>query len=154
MDLASSAAIFELLRGRMVSVPGMPFDISQPSEAPISIVNLPPAQEITSPTGGEAPQRQGFWLSVNAELVIYGATEPAAQVSIGGQPIQLRSDGTFSYRFALPDGRFELPIVAASAQGDLRSAVLAFHRHSRYAGDVQPHAQGPDLKSPDAANLS
>ena len=32
-----------------------------------------------------------------------GATEPDAAVTIGGRKIQLRKDGTFSFRFALPD---------------------------------------------------
>src|SRR6185436_16351739 len=53
--------------------------------------------------GGES--QKGFRLNVNAELIIYGATEPDARVTIGGRTIQLRPDGTFSFRFALPDGQ-------------------------------------------------
>ncbi len=65
---------------------------------------------ITSPGMTAAPARAGeelpkkFWFNINAELVLYGATEPDAQVAIAGQPIRLRPDGAFSYRFALPDG--------------------------------------------------
>src|SRR5688572_31722682 len=33
-----------------------------------------------------------------------------ATVTIGGRPIRLRPDGSFSYRFSLPDGEYELPI--------------------------------------------
>ena len=47
---------------------------------------------------------KGFWFNVNAELIIYGATEPTARVTLGGHEIKLRPDGTFSYRFSLPDG--------------------------------------------------
>ncbi len=47
-----------------------------------------------------APPPAGFWLNINAELIVYGATEPGAQVTLGGRPIQLRPDGTFSCRFS------------------------------------------------------
>jgi len=46
---------------------------------------------------------------VNAELIIYGATEPDAQVTIGGRANQAAPDGSFSFRFSLPDGDYELP---------------------------------------------
>jgi len=69
----------------------------------------------SSPFGGM--ERKGFWFNVNAELIIYGATEPNAQVTIGGRVIKLRPDGTFSYRFALPDGQFGLPAMAIRPTG-------------------------------------
>jgi len=109
---------------------------------------------ISSPFGGaEVPK--GFWFNVNAELIIYGATEPDAQVTIGGRPIKLRADGTFSYRFALPDGNYELPAVATSADGtDQRAAALAFQRSTEYSGEVRQHPQDPQLKPPQADHLT
>jgi hypothetical protein len=62
------------------------------------------------------PERQ-FWLVLNAELIVYGATEPDASVQIQGEPVPLRSDGTFTIRFALPDGVQHIPVVAHSADG-------------------------------------
>ncbi|MDD5044266.1 MAG: DUF4912 domain-containing protein [Candidatus Omnitrophica bacterium] len=59
-------------------------------------------------------QKRGFWLVVNTELIVYGATEPDAQLSVQGKPIQLRSDGTFSLRFTLPDGKQVIPVEAVS----------------------------------------
>ncbi|MBN2507463.1 MAG: DUF4912 domain-containing protein [Verrucomicrobia bacterium] len=98
---------------------------------------------------------QSFWFNVNAELVIYGATEPDAQVTIGGRPIKLRQDGTFSYRFALPDGNYFLPAVAKSANGeDQRVAELAFRRGTHYQGEVGRHPQDPALKPPRPDDLS
>ena len=98
---------------------------------------------------GMAERRKGFWFNVNAELIIYGATEPDAEVTIGGRVIKLRPDGTFSYRFALPDGEYELPIVATSAdRTDGRSAALAFKRGTEYRGDVGKHPQDPRLRPP------
>jgi len=56
-----------------------------------------------------------FWFSVNTELIVYGATEPDAKVSVQGRPIKLRPDGTFTLRFALPDGRQVIPVQAVSS---------------------------------------
>ena len=107
----------------------------------------------SSPYGGM--ERKGFWFNVNAELIIYGSTEPDAQVTIGGRVIKLRPDGTFSYRFALPDGKYPLPAVATSADGtDSRSADLNFSRSTEYRGDVGKHPQDPKLKAPLVDNVA
>lgn len=109
---------------------------------------------VSSPFGGGV-RRKGFWFNVNAELIIYGATEPDATVTIGGRKIQLRGDGTFSFRFALPDGRFALPVQATSADGDdARSAALEFSRATEYRGDVGRHPQDKALKAPRPENVS
>jgi hypothetical protein len=105
----------------------------------------------SSPLGGSESGAKGrdFWFNVNAELIIYGATEPDASVTIGERPIRLRGDGTFSYRFSLPDGQFELPIRATSADGDdSRDADLSFSRDTRIRGDVGKHPQDPTLRPP------
>jgi uncharacterized protein len=109
---------------------------------------------VSSPFGAAA-RRSGFWFNVNAELIIYGATEPDAQVTIGGRVIKLRADGTFSYRFILPDGQYELPAVAVSAdRTDGRAAELKFSRGTEYRGDVGAHPQDPQLKPPLVANVA
>jgi len=108
---------------------------------------------ITSPGGGPAPPRR-FWFDVNAELVVYGATEPDARVTIGGRPIRLRPDGSFSYRFALPDGSYELVVAAASAHHDWRQAGLQFSRRTEYRGEVGDHPPDVPLKLPSAENVA
>jgi hypothetical protein len=55
-----------------------------------------------------------FWLAAKTELVVYGSTEPNARVTIQGNPIELRPDGSFTARFALPEGRHEIHIQAIS----------------------------------------
>jgi hypothetical protein len=108
---------------------------------------------LSSPFGGMEKEK-GFWFNVNAELIIYGATEPNAKVTLGGHQIKLRSDGTFSFRFALPDGKYDLPAVAVSADGDdARAADLKFSRETEYLGDVGKHPQDPSLKPPLPENL-
>ncbi len=103
---------------------------------------------ISSPPGG-LPRERSFWFNVNAELIIYGATEPNATVIIGDRPIKLRKDGTFSYRFALPDGLYGLPVSATSADRvETRYASLKFMRETEYGGEVGTHPQDAALKPP------
>jgi hypothetical protein len=98
---------------------------------------------------GAIGRRRGFWFNVNAELIIYGATEPDATVTIGDRTIKLRPDGTFSFRFALPDGKYSLPAAAHSADGEeTRCAHLQFSRSTDYVGDVGAHPQDKRLKPP------
>jgi hypothetical protein len=98
-----------------------------------------------------APRRPGFWFNVNAELIVYGATEPDAYVTIDGEPIPLRPDGSFTLRFALPDGDYALRAKAVSVRGDdARVARLAFRRRTAYHGEVGPHPTGPELTAPPA----
>jgi len=143
-----SLEITELIRRRLSQ------DVTSPTTAyGISSLAL---TSPTSPFGGGvgAEQAKGFWFNVNAELIIYGATEPNAKVTLGGHEIKLRSDGTFSYRFALPDGKYDLPAVAVSASGDdARAADLKFTRDTQYLGDVGATPQDPSLKPPLADNV-
>lgn len=64
-----------------------------------------------SPTRPKLKQDQ-FWFRLDCELIVYGATEPDAEVTLAGQTMQLRPDGTFTARFALPDG---IQIIEAKA---------------------------------------
>lgn len=71
-----------------------------------------------------APMKnQNFWLQVHTELILYGATEPDALVTVQGRDVTLNEDGTFSMRFALPDGLQVLDVRAVNAAGDLEESV-------------------------------
>ena len=119
----------------------------------ISSLGVSSLSSLSSPFGG-AGQPKGFWFNVNAELIIYGATEPTAKITLGGHEIKLRSDGSFSYRFALPDGKYDLPAVAVSADGtDARAANLKFSRETEYLGDVGAQPQDPALEPPLPENV-
>jgi hypothetical protein len=144
-----SQEIEELIRGKVrgANVSAIPKESAahgQRGHGPISSEGL-----------SEAPpaERAGFWLNINAELVIYGATDPTAKVTLGGRSIQLRADGTFSCRFALPDGSYQLPVTAVSTQGEVRQAELDFYRGTVYRGEVSAHPQDPELSPPAAQNL-
>ncbi len=93
--------------------------------------------------------RRGFFMHVNAEVIFYGGTHPDAKVTIDGQPITLRPDGSFSYHFKLPDGKFEIPIVAESPDGkEKRSATLTFERKTTREGEVEHTVQPAYLSEP------
>ncbi len=62
-----------------------------------------------------APRHRKFWFVLGTELIVYGATEPDAKVTCQGRPVTLRPDGTFTLRFALPDGTQTIPCTATSA---------------------------------------
>jgi hypothetical protein len=104
---------------------------------------------LSSPFGASFGARErGFHMHVNAELIIYGGTEPNAKVRIDGHDITLSKDGTFSYHFVFPDGQFHIPIEATSADAvEKRSALLSFLRITETDGDVRKTGQ-PILDEP------
>jgi uncharacterized protein len=70
-----------------------------------------------------------FWLIADAELIVYGATEPDATVTIDGEPIELNSDGTFRFQMSFQDGVIRYPIVAVAKDGEqTRSIHMDFER--------------------------
>lgn len=72
-----------------------------------------------------------FWLVADAELIVYGATEPDATVTIGGRPIKLNSDGTFRFQMSFQDGLIDYPIMAVAADGEqTRSIHMEFTRET------------------------
>ncbi len=72
-----------------------------------------------------------FWLVADAELIVYGATEPDATVTIGGRPIKLNPDGTFRYQMSFQDGLIDYPIMAVAADGEQhRSIHMKFNRET------------------------
>jgi len=71
-----------------------------------------------------------FWL--DCELIVYGGTEPDATVHMMGKKINLRPDGTFTARFALPDGVYDIPVTAKSSDGvELREISPTVNRVTR-----------------------
>jgi hypothetical protein len=72
-----------------------------------------------------------FWLIADAELIVYGATEPDATVTIGGRKIELNPDGTFRFQMSFQDGVIDYPIVAVASDGkQTRSIHMNFERQT------------------------
>jgi len=85
-----------------------------------------------SGVGFAAPMRpRQFWLVADAELIVYGATEPDATVYVGGQPIKLNPDGTFRFQMSFQDGLIDYPIFAVAADGEQNRAIhMKFNRET------------------------
>lgn len=72
-----------------------------------------------------------FWLVADAELIVYGATEPDASVTIGGRPVKLNPDGTFRFHTSFQDGIQDYPIFAVAADGEQNRAIhMKFERQT------------------------
>lgn len=81
--------------------------------------------------GMEVHQPRQFWLVADAELIVYGATEPDAAVYIGSRQIKLNPDGTFRFHMSFQDGLIDYPIVAVAADGEQqRSVHMKFERET------------------------
>jgi uncharacterized protein len=79
--------------------------------------------------GGVAPRQRSFWLVADAELIVYGATDPAARLTIGGEDVPLSADGTFRVQVPFRDGQQLYPIEAVAADGvQKRNITLEFRR--------------------------
>ena len=73
-----------------------------------------------------------FVLTVDSELIIYGSTKPGAHVTLKGEPVNLRPDGTFTVRYSLDDRREVIPVVATSQDGcQQRTTVVAIERNTK-----------------------
>lgn len=79
--------------------------------------------------GGAQPN---FQFEVDAEMVVFGATRPNSRVTVAGEPVKLREDGSFTVRMSMPDKRQVLPIVASSEDGiHQKTTVLAIERNTK-----------------------
>src|SRR5690606_500790 len=77
-------------------------------------------------------RRGGFHFDMDVELVVYGSTVPDGYLTLNGEPVTLRSDGTFVLRLPFPDRRQVLPAVACSRDGSQqRTIVVAVERNTK-----------------------
>ena len=78
---------------------------------------------------GLLPRQRSFWLVADAELIVYGATDPSARLLIGGEEVPLSADGTFRVQVPFRDGQQLYPIEATAADGvQKRNITLEFSR--------------------------
>lgn len=72
----------------------------------------------SSGTPGEAANwNPDLRLDVKSEIVIYGNAAPGSRITIQGHEVQVRPDGSFTARFAVPDGDQVIPIKTVSPSG-------------------------------------
>ena len=94
---------------------------------------------------GLSSRQRSFWLVADAELIVYGATDPAARLTIGGEDVPLSPDGTFRIQVPFRDGQQLYPIEAIAADGEQRRNItLEFRRTTPEANVNSREAAVPD----------
>jgi len=72
-----------------------------------------------------------FWLAADAELIIYGSTDPKAKLSIGNEEVPLAPDGTFRLQVPFRDGNQIYDIKAEDSSGkNKRDITMKFDRQT------------------------
>ncbi len=78
---------------------------------------------------GGVPQARSFWLVADAELIVYGATDPSAKLFIEDEEVPLANDGTFRLQVPFRDGIQNYSIKAIDKDGvDSRNITMKFER--------------------------
>jgi len=74
---------------------------------------------------------RSFWLVADAELIVYGATDPSATLKIGDEKVPLASDGTFRLQVPFRDGsqNYEIKAIDSSGQQE-KSITMRFDRNT------------------------
>jgi len=87
-----------------------------------------------SESGSGLVRPRSFCLVADAELIVYGATDPSASLTIGDRGVPLQADGTFRLQVPFPDGAQAYPIRATAADGEQQRWIkLAFNRQTPQA---------------------
>jgi len=82
-----------------------------------------------SESGSGIVKKRSFWLVADAELIVYGATDPSAKLTIGNEEIPLAADGTFRLQVPFRDGSQQYEIKAVDISGDQeKSITMKFDR--------------------------
>ena len=69
-------------------------------------------------------QNRSFWLVADAELIVYGATDPSAKLTIGDEEVPLAADGTFRLQVPFRDGTQKYEIKAIDSTGDQKRTII------------------------------
>jgi uncharacterized protein len=91
--------------------------------------------------GGVASRQRAFWLVADAELIVYGATDPAARLTIGSEEVPLSGDGTFRIQVPFRDGQQLYPIEAVAADGEQKRTITLEFRRSTPEDNSNPASQ-------------
>ena len=125
-DRGTSLELQELLEERLRRPMGTPMQTRYGSGASRALIG---AQELP--------------FAVDAELVVYGVSHPHAHVTLQGEPVPLRDDGSFTVRMSLPDRRQVIPVIASSSDGvEQRTIILAVERNTKVLGRVLRDSAG------------
>ena len=84
-------------------------------------------------SGSGIVKNRSFWLIADSELIVYGATDPSAKLTIGGEEVPLAADGTFRLQVPFRDGSQKYEIKAINSSGDQeKSITMKFDRSTPF----------------------
>ena len=76
-------------------------------------------------------KNRSFWLVADAEIIVYGATDPSAKLTIGEEEVPLAADGTFRLQVPFRDGSQKYEIKAVDTSSDQeKSITMKFDRNT------------------------
>ena len=72
---------------------------------------------LAASTSTPATSSDYFWFFADMSLIVYGATQVNAQLTINGEPIKVENDGSFSIHLPFPEGVTESRMMAVAVNG-------------------------------------
>jgi len=95
-------------------------------------MSLPRGSRYGSGSANYEKTKRHFDFTVNADIIIYGQTDPSVQVAIRGEPIRVANDGSFFIRYPLAEKRHVYPIEAKGSDGiETQQVILAIDRNTK-----------------------
>ncbi|MBI3862320.1 MAG: DUF4912 domain-containing protein [Planctomycetia bacterium] len=84
------------------------------------------------PAATEEREKGEFSFTLDTELIVHGATRPGSMLTVQGNPVELRDDGSFTIRVNQPEGRQVVAFTAMSPRGsERRMIVLGVERNTK-----------------------
>ncbi len=82
--------------------------------------------------GRAVDESADFTFTLEAELIVFGKTDPRHEFTLMGEAVPVAEDGSFSVQFHLPNGRQVIPAVTVTSDGaETRTIVMAIERNTK-----------------------
>ncbi len=95
-------------------------------------IGTPAMTQFGSGAEGTLRRMKNFHFDLDAEMVVFGSTHPLAFLTIAGEPIKIRTDGSYSIRVPLPNQRQVMAVTSKSRDGlDEQTIVIAVERNTK-----------------------
>ena len=84
------------------------------------------------PAATEEREKGEFSFKLDTELIVHGTTRPGSMLTVQGDAVELRDDGSFTIRINQPEGRQVVAFTALSPRGsERRMIVLGIERNTK-----------------------
>jgi hypothetical protein len=84
------------------------------------------------PAATEEREKGEFCFKLDTELIVHGSTRPGSMLTVQGDNVELRDDGSFTIRINQPEGRQVVAFTAMSPRGsERRMIVLGIERNTK-----------------------